>query len=311
MAIRTQLKLLLFLTVVGIAAGTIAAAVWAYKNVIQHDSSIAQEIKTMNTPGRPAADPGVHHFKTAVELIRSGKLDAGKDGLYKLLRQFPRSPTTGEAKRIIGEMNLDDLYAADMTGDKRDYIVQPGDNLSAIAVKHRTTLDAIARVNGLTSMTRLQPGDHLFLIPMNFDLVVDASSKLITIMREGRFFREYQAMELKLRPGTKIPATLEVTAKSAINRTDGKAADPASVSYLDAEKRVVLSYKGSTTGSAALLITTPGLAKALAVTDPSKPPTPAPASDEPDTTTGLFVAQDDLEEIYPLLRRGSAVTIVE
>jgi LysM repeat protein len=310
MAIRAQLKLLLFLIVVGITAGTIAVAVWAYQNILRHDADIAQQIAQPAPPGRPPPDPGAHHFVEAVDFIRSGKTDTGRDGLYKLLRQFPRSPTTLEAKRIIGEMNLDNLYAMDASGGKRDYIVQPGDNLSAIANKHGTTLDALARVNGLTSMSALKPGDHLFIIPMNFDLVVDASTKVVTLMKEGRFFREYQAFDLRLRPNMKIPAALEVASKSAVDPTDGKQANPASISFLDAEKRVVLNYKDSP--SAALMISPPIVAKAIPVTSASDVPKAGAAQDTPAAPpSGLFLNQEDLEEIYPLLKRGSAVTIVD
>ncbi|MBL9118077.1 MAG: LysM peptidoglycan-binding domain-containing protein [Verrucomicrobiaceae bacterium] len=307
MAIRAQLKLLLFLIVVGVAAGTIAVAVWAYQNILMHDEAIAQQIATPPSDGRPPPDPGAHHFVEAIDLIQGGKLDAGREGLYKLLRQFPRSPTTAEAKRIIGEMNLDNLYAMEASGGKRDYIVQPGDNLTAIAVKHGTTLDSIARVNGLTSLTGLQPGDHLFLIPMNFDLVVDASTKIVTLMREGRFFREYRAIELRTRPNMKIPAALEVATKSAINPVDGKAANPTSTAFLDAEKRIVLSYKNSP--AAALMISIPTVAKAIPVSSATPPPlnTELPNAE----ATGLFLAPEDLEEIYPLLRKGSSVTIVQ
>ena len=310
MAVRTQLKLLLFLIVLGITAGTFALAFWAYKNILSHDSAIADEIVSLKGSKRPPPDPGAHHFNAAVDLIRANKLDVGRDGLYKLLRQFPRSPTTAEAKRIIGEMNLDALYAHEVAGGKRDYIVQPGDNLLAIAGKHQTTLEAIARVNGLSSFN-LQPGDHLFIIPMNFDLVVDQSSKHVTVMREGRFFREYTALDLKLPPTMKIPVTLEVSSKSAINPTDGKAASPVSISFLTSEKKLILSRSGSKAVS--LIVSAPVIAKAIPVA-PGTVPKAIPVDSEPEETvptSGVFIAQEDLEEIYPLLRRGSTVTLVE
>lgn len=309
MAIRTQLKFLLFLVVLGITAAILSVAFWLYKNILSEDYRIAEEIVAMKKDGRPPPDPGLHHFNLAIDLVRTKKLDEGRNGLYKVLRQFPRSPTTAEARRIIGEMNLDDLYAHEVVGGKRDYIVQPGDSLLAIAGKHQTTLEALARVNGLTSFN-LQPGDHLFIIPMNFDLVVDVSGKTVTVMREGRFFHQYSAIDLQLPPNLKIPASLEVASKSAINLADGKVANPVTVAFISAEKRIVLNRKG--TSSTALMISAPTVVKAQ--TDPSAPPKAIPVdADELDSapTTGLFLMAEDLEEIFPLLRRGSTVTLVE
>lgn len=309
MAVRTQLKVLLFLVVVGITAGILSVAFWLYKNILSEDSRIAEEIVAMKKDGRPPPDPGLHHFNLAIDLMRAKKLEEGRDGLYKVLRQFPRSPTTAEARRIIGEMNLDNLYAHEVTGGKRDYIVQPGDSLLAIAGRHQTTLETLARVNGLTSFN-LQPGDHLFIIPMNFDLVVDVSAKSVTVMREGRFFHQYQAIDLQLPPNMKIPASLEVASKSAINPADGKLANPVTVAFISAEKRIVLNRKGTT--STALMIASPTVLKAQS--DPKAPPKAIPLDEEDidsGPTTGLFLMAEDLEEIYPLLRRGSTVTLVE
>jgi LysM repeat protein len=310
MAVRAQIKLLLFLVVVGITAGILAVAFWLYKNILTEDSRIAAEIVAMKKDGRPPPDPGQHHFNIAVEMLRQKKLDAGRDGLYKLLRQFPRSPTTAEAKRIIGEMNLDNLYAHEAIGGKRDYIVQPGDSLLAIAGKHQTTLETLARVNGLTSYN-LQPGDLLFVIPMNFDLVVDASSKTVTVMREGRFFHQYAAIDLQLPPNLKVPSSLEVASKSAINPADGRVANPVTVAFISAEKRIVLNRKGST--STALMISSPTVVRAQTTPDNVPKAIPVEAEDDGDAAprTGLFLSAEDLEEIYPLLRRGSTVTLVE
>lgn len=312
MAVRAQIKLLLFLIVASVTVAILAGAFWLYKNVLSEDSRIAGEIAAMKKDGRPPPDPGLHHFNIAVEQLRQKQLDEGRESLYKLLRQFPRSPTTAEAKRIIGEMNLDNLYAHEAVGGKRDYIVQPGDSLLAIASKHQTTLETLARVNGLTSYN-LQPGDLLFVIPMNFDLVVDVSTNTVTVMREGRFFHQYKAIDLQLPPNLKVPSALEVASKSAINPADGKVANPVTVAFISAQKRIVLNRKNTST--TALMITSPTVVRAQSTPDAVPKAIPVDDDDDDDASgaprTGLFLAAEDLEEIYPLLRRGSAVTLVE
>jgi LysM repeat protein len=46
------------------------------------------------------------------------------------------------------------------TSSKRFYSVRRGDNLSAIASRHRTTVTKIKKLNGLRS-SRIQPGQKL------------------------------------------------------------------------------------------------------------------------------------------------------
>ncbi|WP_075087510.1 hypothetical protein [Verrucomicrobium spinosum] len=57
--------------------------------------------------------------------------------------------------------------------------------------------------------TNLQPGDHLFVFPLDFEIVVDISSKTVQLWRgtreKGYFFKEYQALEVRLPPGMKHP----------------------------------------------------------------------------------------------------------
>src|SRR5690606_15348699 len=108
----------------------------------------------------PRMDPGAKRFDAAIDLIKEGRIEDGRDALFKLINQFRESPTRVEAKRIIGELNMDQLYAAESKAGKKDYIVQPGDSLALIASRQNTTLDLLIRLNGLMG-TVLQPGDHL------------------------------------------------------------------------------------------------------------------------------------------------------
>jgi hypothetical protein len=297
---RAQFKLLLFLITLGILVGCVATGWWLYSNVIAHDAAVTKDIAaSRSAPGRPALDPGARRFDAAIDLIRSSKTEEARDALYKLLQSFPRSPTCGEAKRIIGEMNMDALYRLDASGGKRDYIVQPGDSLLAITGRTKTTLEALARINSLSSIN-LQPGEHLFVIPMDFDLAVDASDHRVTLLRGGRFFKEYTALGLKLPQGMKVPAELEVTSKSAI--IDNKAANPVTADFVRAEKRLIVGKNANTAG---LMIRTPPTAKAVDQSQNS-------ATDEaPESHTGIFLAREDIEELYPILRKGARLSLVQ
>lgn len=307
---RAQIKLLLFLITLGIMVGCLATAWWIYQNILLRDAAITQDIAQMRAPNRPPPDPGARRFDAAVDLISQGKIDEARDALYKLLQQFPKSPTCVEAKRIIGEMNMDALYRLDASGGKRDYIVQPRDALLGIAAKNKTTMEALARINSLTTIN-LQPGEHLFVIPMDFDLALDVSEKKLTLLRGGRFFKEYHALDLRLPPNTKVPSEMEIGGKSAM--VDGKQANPVSADFVRAEKRIIGYKSASTVG---LILRQPPAAQPV---EPPKPKSDIDKSKEADAdedgpstaTTGLFLSQEDLEEIYPILRRGSKLSLVQ
>jgi hypothetical protein len=267
--------------------GCVAGAFLLYRDVIEHDAEISQAIAADRKPGKPGHDPGERRFTAAIDLVKAGQVEGGRIALYKLLQQFPKSPTCIEARRIIGEMNMDDLYRLDASGGKVDYIVQPRDALLGIVGRHHTTLEAISRINSLTS-TNLKPGEHLFVIPMEFELVMDVKQRSLVVLRSGRFFKQYDVRQVKLPPTIRVPAELKVTAKSALLK--GKLANPVSADYVDAEKQFVAS-RGVNTLSLVLQAARDG--------QPSE------------ALSAITLAHEDMEELYPLLRTGSKFSLVQ
>lgn len=319
---KAQLKILAFLITVGLVAGSLSVGWWFYMNVLLKESQVEKDIASMKGKDRPKIDPGVRRFEAAVELIKDGKIEEGREALDRLRLQFPESATVPEAKRIIGEINMDMLYSPESSKGKKDYIVQPGNNLLGIAGKHGTTIDAIVRMNGLMS-TMLQPGDHLMLIPLDFHLLVDVSSKEVILQRkvgENFYpFKFYQALELRLPPGTRVPVELELAGKNA--SFEGKTLLPTDPNYAATEKWMAAKKHGST--SAGIVIRTlpaPQPPKALPVEQPAKKSKAgksaknAPADDaQPplpllEAEPGVFLSRADIEEIFALVRIGSKVS---
>ena len=142
---KTQLKLLLFLIVLGITLGCMATAFYIYDKILRPESRIQAEMKNMKKGDLPKIDPGAKRFDVAATLIRAGKYSEGREMLYKMLQQFPDSATCPEAKRIIGEMNFDELFSPENKFNKKDYIVQPGDSLALIASKQSSSMAATTK----------------------------------------------------------------------------------------------------------------------------------------------------------------------
>ncbi|HRH97147.1 MAG TPA: LysM peptidoglycan-binding domain-containing protein [Prosthecobacter sp.] len=307
---RTQIKLLIFLITVGLVAGTLAMGYWVYMNVLLKESQVENDIAAMKTQERPRIDPGVRRFEAAVDLIREGRIEEGREALYKLRQQFPDSATCPEAMRIIGEINMDQLYSPNNPAGKKDYIVQPGDSLNLIAGKQGTTVDSIIRSSGLMSFN-LQPGDHLTIIPMDFHLGVSVSKKQVMLLRKvgdkEYLFKVYQAKDIRLPPGLRLPVEMQIAGKNAIY--DGKPVISTDPNYIDAEKW----FPGTKAG---ISLRTPPVARALPVEEPktaskksgtTAAAIPAPA---PSAETGIFLAREDIEELFALVSRGSKLSLV-
>jgi len=299
---KTQLKLLLFLIVLGITLGCMATAYYIYEKVIRPESMIKAEMAGMKKSNMHKIDPGAKRFEVAAKEIQENNFTLGRELLYKMLQQFPDSATCPEAKRIIGEMNLDELFTTKNMVGKKDHIVQPGDSLALIASRQNTNVDMIVRLNGLMG-AMLQPGDHLTIVPLDFSIVVDISEKSVTLRRKvgdkEYFFKEYHAAEIRLPNSVKVPAEMEIKGKSAI--ADGKTVLSTDTRYIGAEKWLPASRQG-------VVLRAPPVTKAIPVTADT-PNTALPAT--PVTLeSGVFLAPADLEELFALVRNGSKLYFI-
>ena len=294
---KAQFKLLLFIITVGLMLGSMATAWWFYARVMRPEMRVKSEIAQIQKSEQHKVDPGARRYDAAVAEIRVGNLDAGREGLYNLLRQFPESPTCVEARRIIGEINLDRLFSPNYLEGKVDYIVQPGDSgLLAIANKHKTSLDAITRLNGLRGTT-IHPGDHLLIMPMDFDFAVRVPEKKVIVLRQGRFFAEYNAAEVRLPQGLRLPAQLKLGIKSA--SAAGKPVGPTENGYLEADKWIPSGRPG-------VILRTLPPARAVPVDASGNVTTNAENMQE----SGIFLHREDMEEVFAMARSGASLTLV-
>lgn len=293
---KKQIKLFIFLVTVGLMLGSVATAYWYFIRVIQPEWRLTSELAGNSKTPPPRIDPGLKRFEAAIDLIRADQIDAGREALLNLLRQFPDSSTCREARRIISEMNLDQLFSPTELEGKIDYVVQPGDSLLAIANKLKTSMDAITRMNGLRNNI-IHPGDHLLVLPVDFDFAVDLSEKTLTVLRQGKFFAHYEILDVRLPLGMRIPTEVKLGVKSA--SVDGKVVAPTDALYVSAEKWLPTNRPG------VVLRTLPK----AAVADEGAP-SPAAGSLEAAPETGIFLLREDLEEVFALAGSGAKLRIL-
>ncbi len=296
---RAQFKLLVYLIVLGLTLGSMALAYYIYMKVLSPEERLREELSRIRRAELPKIDPGLKRFDAAAALLKEGRFNEAREALFRIVQQFPESAATPEAKRIIGEINMDELFSREPVPGKRDYIVQPGDSLALIATRQNTTMDLLIRLNGLMGAT-LHPGDHLTVLPVSFNLVVDASAKTVTLRRVAGekevFFKEYQAADLRLPAGMKLPAEMEIKGKSAM--LDGRAVLSTDPRYAEADKWLPGSRAG-------VVLRTPPPPEPAPPPGPDGRPAPSPAP-----PPGIFLGREDLEEMFALVRNGSKLYLI-
>lgn len=327
-----RLKILIFLFALAIAVSCVGVAWWFYTRQIARDQEVSLEIKKISGDKKAPPDPGLRRFDLAVETMKGGETDEGRDALYDLIKHFPSSARATDAKRIIGEMNLDMLFSPDKNPQKTEYIVQPGNSLLLIAGKSHTTIEAILRLNGMMS-TSLQPGDHLFVIPLEFELAVNISKKTVTLIRNERFFKEYQALDIRVPGGVRVPLEMEISDKPVF--FEGRRVQITHPNYLSGDKWLMGSKTGFNLRSlpkakavgGTETIAPKGSAPAGKGSTKSSAKTKAPAkgkhkgpvvqesaeiddSSGPSLEPGIFLPREDVEEIFTIVRTKTKVKVV-
>ena len=92
-------------------------------------------------------------------------------------------------KRIEG-LNMQILFSNVVETDDLLYEVHKGDSLGAIASRFGTTVELIKRANGLTS-DMIKVGDVLKVTQADFSVVVDKSQNILLLEKDGEVIKTY------------------------------------------------------------------------------------------------------------------------
>jgi len=235
----------------------------------------------------PEIDPGAKVFEKAREMIAVGDLAGARERLRTVVSIYPRSKAAPEARRIVGEMNLDELLSAGHMDGKTVHIVRPGESFLGIAAQHDTTLDCIMHLNGLLDLKGLHPGEELIVMPLELRVLVEPGRKILSLWDGGRFVKDYTLLSMDL-AGLKGGLRTKISAKSGLSGE--RRVTPGMKEYRESSKVFALEKS-------------PLQIRAL---DPS-----AERADGEDLSPGpgFHLAPEDVEELALLLRPGNEVEI--
>lgn len=276
MAIIKVLAALVVLAILG-------ATYWLVDE-LRSEATVPQlETTLADDPEGPAVEPGELAFERARELLATGEFEEARENLEFIAGVYPNSERAEEARRILGELNMDEFLSIDEMDGKELYKVQRGDAFLAIARNHETTLDCIMHLNGLQRLDQLYPGDELVILRLNLNVKIDVPRKRLSLMKEGRLLKAYPLVEARTRPGA--AGVVHTTVKGKSGYVDGKSVKLTAEEYREAEKVLLLGVQG------------------LQVRAWQK----EEAGEEP--RRGFFVKSADMEELAMLLRVGNEVEV--
>jgi len=141
--------------------------------------------------------PGQREFHQALEAIALGKTEQASQKLSIIQNLHPNSNYGPEARRILGEINIDEILSITNMENKQIYKVEAGDGYLNVATSSDTTLSCIMFLNGLTELGNLREGDELIVMPLDFKISVNIAQKRVVLFyrddanKEHVFTKEY------------------------------------------------------------------------------------------------------------------------
>jgi LysM repeat protein len=286
--IKALIVLVLALAVFG-TAGFFAYKLFIVPGKLDREEAKAAAEQAANPAATPTPPPdySLPAFQKAMALKAAGKPDEARHALLDFINLYPQSTKLADAKAAIGEINMRFIYTSEPGPDKIDYTVVGGDSLVKIASKTKSNAELILRSNNLASID-LQIGQQLRIPSLDAAIVIDRAAKTLALMNHGQLLKEYPLLALDLPAAArgKEPASTQVKDKVAINGAERVAFGGRD--YVGSERWIML-----------------GIANAIIRGRPEPDANGQPAPMPP----GIIVSQEDIEEIFPLVSRGTPVTI--
>ena len=281
--VRVYLRLLSAFIALGMLAVSGVGVYYIWEQLIFPEKELERKIVEIRSRKKEKVDYGEQTYREAVALLSTGALRGGVERLHELMKFYPDSQYYPEAKRVVGEINVDRLLSKSLTPGKHEYIVKGGDSLLRIAQDKQSTVGYVIHVNGRMG-GGLQKGEQLVVSPLNFSILISLSTRTLTLRtEEGNFFKEYNVVRYKTPPNS--PSQFDTKVKSLVVGSGDVLLPVGSARYVSAKKELRCERR--------------------AVPIRSIPPD----SVESKYTTGFFLSSEDLEELVLLVRPGMDVHV--
>lgn len=244
------------------------------------DEAIATLLAKLEVANLPDVTPGERAFESARDLLLKGDYLAAEEKLKYVNVYYPTAVSAPEARRILGEMNMDRLFAGEDYSEISSYKVQRGDSFFKIVKEHKTNLDLVMMLNDMKRTDRLHPGETFDVMSLNYSLVIDVQRRVLSIWDGPRYIKGYEMKKSTLPVSTKIRKTSIVAIEA---QHDAKRVRLPSADYRLSEKVIVLKSPQAEIR--------------------------AFSNDLEEGIVGVFLDPVDIEELVLLMRAGNSIEI--
>ncbi len=279
---QVHIRIVAALLALAVLTVTVLGAIYMYRENIQPEQERKKEVSGLMKKPRSKIDPGKKIHDQAMQLIRNREMDAARQRLTEIIDVYRDSERYPQARAVLGEMNMDRLFARTPMPGKLEYPVTSKDRLNALATKFRTTISYIQRVNNLVG-TVIHPGDRLVVYPLDFEVEVELEGKRLTVLKDEKFFKDYTIV------GHHLPfpnLSKETTIGEVSGWLNEKKVRPDSDLYPGAQKRMQTAGRGTRSGVIFC------------------PEPPAPAAGAQPNPAGIYLSAEDMQELSTILRPG-------
>jgi lipoprotein-anchoring transpeptidase ErfK/SrfK len=138
-------------------------------------------------PGGASAQSLLNEAKA---LQAKGDLPGLKSVYQKLVNDFPNSGEVMNWQKKIDDINIRLLFSPALTPKSVLYEIVPGDTLTKIARKFKTTPDLIKKSNGLSD-DKIIPGRKVKVWNAPFSIVVDKSQNILILKSDEEIIKTY------------------------------------------------------------------------------------------------------------------------
>jgi lipoprotein-anchoring transpeptidase ErfK/SrfK len=198
------------IAIVIVAGVVIAVRVGRRGNPSPH-SVTGAPVKTEAAHGRPVKDAPLslsvgeptgavstahtNVFPQALEqvnaLLAKGDLLGGREKALGLLASGEAASERRAIEDLLGRIHTSLVFTQALMPEKTNHVIRAGESLDAIARRYKTTLELLQAGNGIANPTMIHKGDVLRPLVGTFRIEVRRGSHELILYLNGRFFKRY------------------------------------------------------------------------------------------------------------------------
>jgi len=148
-----------------------------------------KKVDVQTIPGQEASARQL--YAQALDAKKEGEILKAKERYEKILSDHPDFQDIEKMQLELEDLNMELIFSNMATPDRTImHEVQSGDTLGELAKKHGTTIDLIKRSNRLTSNV-IRVGQQLRIWTGTFNIFIDKSQNLLTLRDQDEVLKVY------------------------------------------------------------------------------------------------------------------------